>query len=111
MHEVINGHRPQIPLECPAALKNLIHSCLQQKYWARPTFRAILEYLKGMGDRDSALPFKHWDHAQDFCELLQVAHVLVTVGALALMLSSVSLVSCEVIVLLYCNSCVQVQIT
>jgi hypothetical protein len=45
--DVLEGRRPQIPLDCPKPYKKLMKSCWRANPSKRPTMADLLEYFDG----------------------------------------------------------------
>ena len=49
---VLNGLRPDIPVDAPTDMANMMKACWAGEPRARPTFNAIMEGIKSHGWRD-----------------------------------------------------------
>lgn len=53
--DVLEGHRPQIPSDCPADFTKLMRKCWHGQAEKRPKMEAILEFFVHLVGDDAAL--------------------------------------------------------
>jgi hypothetical protein len=53
--DVLEGKRPQVPVDCPDAFRKLMTRCWHAKQDKRPDMSAVVEFLSQMIGEDSLL--------------------------------------------------------